>query len=119
MTSRLQFQVLWTDTQALSRHKTPAQELQPLVPAQVGSQAAGYTRAEEQPRQTHVWSYRLQAFPEQERSKTTVTYRDLSLFIISMRMCTSSIGEMSNKAQICLREEGRVRDWDHVEAEAP
>lgn len=43
--------------------------------------------------------------------EATVTYEDLSLFTISWSTCPSPKGEMPNTAQICLREEGRVRGW--------
>lgn len=66
----------------------------------------GCVQTEQQPRQNHVYSCRLQALlPEQECTETMeITFYHL---IGGMQF---SEGERSNKTQICLGEEGRVLD---------
>lgn len=88
-----------------------------LVPPQVGSQLAAHRQSTSPGRTTSRFG--LQVLPEQVCAETIVIYRYLSLFIILMKVCTSSEGEMSNKTEIYLREEGSMRDPDHLEAEGP
>lgn len=87
------------------------------VPAQVGSQVPAVHRQSRSPgRLLSIW--RLQALPEQGCAEPTGSHRDLALLIISLKACTSE-GEMSNKTEMCLREDSSARAPDHLEAEAP
>lgn len=96
----------WTQSPAQScSHWSPPR----WVPSELKSGGPGST----------LYSYSQQThFLGEHRLKQWPSYRDLSLFNILLRVCTSSRVEMSNETQICLREEDRATDLGHPAAEA-